>query len=153
MSKLFAVLFLLATAILVGSFLLKDKKSMVSDVPISTQQIQIKEVDFKAEFYIYTNGTKRKFTDSKYHNKSNEVFIEAENTNLVRVRKTGVTWSNFFETLPMSLKKDCLTTGTNQSFCTGASGTLRFYINRMEDKDALDREIKEDDSLLVEYKG
>jgi hypothetical protein len=37
----------------------------------------------------------------------------------VHVRKAGVIWSDFFKTLPMELTKDCLITGTKQTFCIG----------------------------------
>ncbi len=32
--------------------------------------------EFTASFEIYTNGTKRDFSDSKYHNRSEDAFIE-----------------------------------------------------------------------------
>ena len=40
-----------------------------------TIQPQIEAVDYKAGFAIFTNGTFRIFTDSKYHNQSADVFI------------------------------------------------------------------------------
>ena len=51
----------------------------------------------------------------------------------------------------MSLSKDCLVTGSGQTFCTNKTQALRFFINGMEDPDALDREIKESDKLLITY--
>lgn len=87
-----------------------------------------------------------------YHNLSGDVYIDPKNTNQVRVKKEGITWSNFFESLPMTLSKDCLITGTKQEFCTGSGGTLQFLINGKVDPDALDREINQGDNLLVEYK-
>jgi hypothetical protein len=141
--------------VITGGYFLISKKDTVrpttNAISTTTPFVVSKEADFKANFEIYTNGTKRIFTDSKYHNQSGDVFIEADSPNTVRVKKEGITWSNFFETLPMSLKKDCLITGTNQTFCTGSGGTLRFYINGTENGDALDRRVKEGDTLLVEY--
>jgi hypothetical protein len=49
----------------------------------------------------------------------------------------------------MKLTKDCLTTGTGQVFCTGESGTLKFFINGAGDPNALEKEINEGDLLKV----
>ena len=111
-----------------------------------------RQVDIKASFKIVTNGTTRIFTDSKYHNKSKDVYIQLPDPGIVYVKKKGITWDDFFKTLPMKLTKDCLTTGTGQTFCTGESGTLRFFLNAIEDKDLLDREIKDGDKILIEFK-
>lgn len=108
-------------------------------------------VEFTASFEIYTNGTKRIFTAPMYHNLSQDVYINAGNPGLVYVKKVGITWNNFFKTLPMQLSKDCLVTGTKETFCSGDNGSLHFFINGQENPDALDREIKNEDYLLVKY--
>lgn len=133
--------------------LAKQESGLVNKVAIQLPLATAAPVSFGANFEIYTNGTKRIFTDGKYHNLSPDVFIEASAPNIVQVRKPGVTWTNFFETLPMSLTKDCLVTGTKQTFCTDATGELKFYLNDNEDKDALDRQINESDRLLVKYRS
>ena len=107
--------------------------------------------DIKASFAIFTNGTFRIFTASMYHNLSEDVFIESSNPNVVNVKKAGISWGDFFETLPMELSSQCLTTGTGQTFCSNGTQTLKFYINGEFDSDALDREINEGDRLLVSY--
>lgn len=45
----------------------------------------------QAAFAIYTSGTFRIFTASMYHNLSEDVFIQAENPNIIQVKKDGVT--------------------------------------------------------------
>ncbi len=117
----------------------------------STISPSIAKINHTATFAIFTNGTFRIFTDKKYHNKSKDVFIQSDNVNRVYVKKIGITWNDFFITLPMTLKKDCLTTGTGQVFCANASHKLSFYINGIEDSNALSREIKANDQLLVSY--
>jgi len=104
-----------------------------------------------ASFEIQTLGTKRIFTSSMYHNQSDNVYISADNPNQVHVKKTGVTWADFFATLPMKLTHDCLTTGTGQTFCTNASYELKFFINDKEEPNALDQVIKDEDRLFVSY--
>ena len=107
--------------------------------------------DFTATFEITTNGTVRTFVNPMYHNLSEDVYINAENPNTVNVKRSGVSWNDFFSTLPFSLSKDCLTTGTGQTFCTNENGTLRFFINGVEDSNALDKEIQPNDNLEVIY--
>jgi hypothetical protein len=109
------------------------------------------KVDHKASFAIYTNGTLRIFTDPKYHNLSSDVFIEATSPNTVNVKKTGITWGDFFKTLPMKLDKNCLITGTGQVFCSNGAGTLKFFINGEKNDDALQEEIKDGSEMLVSF--
>ncbi len=124
-----------------------------SSIPLPTSEVFKAGEAFSernAFFLIFTNGFKRDFSDTKYHNKDTEVFIESNNPSLIRVT-SQVTWQQFFDSLPMSLKEDCLITGTMQTFCTGSSGELKFYINDVEDPNALDFEINNGDRLLVTF--
>ncbi len=108
-------------------------------------------VDINAAFAIYTNGTFRIFSASMYHNLSEDVFIESKNPNIVQVKKKGVTWGNFFGTLPMKLTSECLTTGTGQTFCSGQGPTLKFYLNGQQVENFLSMEIHQNDRALISF--
>lgn len=108
-------------------------------------------VEKSASFVIFTNGTLRIFTAPMYHNLSTDVYIQVENPNIIQVKKEGITWDDFFKTLPIKLDQECLTTGTKQTFCTGENGTLKFYLNGEKTDDALTKEIKQGDKLLVSF--
>jgi len=108
-------------------------------------------VDYRASFAIFTNGLNRRFTATMYHNLSDDAFITSDNPNIVLVKKPGITWGEFFDTLPFILKKDCLTTGTDQTFCTNETGVLQFYLNGERVNDLLSREIKDGDRALITY--
>ncbi len=108
-------------------------------------------VDIQASFAIFTNGTFRIFSDERYQNLSKDVYLQNPNPNIVIVKKENITWNDFFKTLPMQLSKDCLITGTKQTFCTGAAGSLKFYINGVEDPNSLDKTIHQNDKLLVSF--
>lgn len=116
-----------------------------------TEPTPIRPTKFTASFAIFTQGTFRVFTDSMYHNLDKNVYIQATNPNVVHVEEAGVTWDEFFATLPFTLTKDCLVTGTKQTYCTNSEEKLAFYINGVEDADALDKEIRPGDRLLVSY--
>lgn len=109
--------------------------------------------DFTARFEIFTNGTKRVFTEAKYHNQSIDAYIEKPDPHLIYIKKPGITWNDFFSTLPFSVTKDCLVTGTKQTFCTTETKKLYFYLNDQEIPDVLDKLVAPDDLLRIEYKS
>ncbi|EKD85605.1 MAG: hypothetical protein ACD_37C00679G0001, partial [uncultured bacterium] len=91
------------------------------------------------------------FTAPMYHNLSNDVFIQASNSNIVHIKKSNITWDDFFKTLPFELTKNCLTTGTKQTFCTNQQYKLQFYLNGERNQSVLDQAINSGDKLLVTY--
>lgn len=123
--------------------------SAPSVTDIATPEI----VNYKASFEIHTNRTIRVFSDPRYHNLSPDVYIEAANPNVVIVKKSQVTWQDFFNTLPMKLEKECLTTGTGQVFCSGSDGKLEFFINGVKEENALNIVINDGDKLLVKFEA
>lgn len=144
--------------IIVFGFAYVSNKQEVSDNPSSENQLQPvtktmqdEVVNKQASFAIFTNGTFRVFTASMYHNLSKDVFIQADNPNIVYVKKAELTWNDFFSTLPFKLTSDCLTTGTKETFCTGDRGTLKFYLNGKRNGNVLDHEIQNGDKLLVTF--
>lgn len=150
MNKIVIITFLVLLSLLF--YRLGIYKSEKKDEQAGVQNVEQKiPISFTSSFEIYTNGTRRIFSDSRYHNKSPEVFIESTNPSTVIVKKEGITWDDFFKTLPMSLDKVCLVTGTKQTFCNNEKGKLKFYLNNIETPDALDKEIKKDTFLKVIY--
>ena len=152
--RVVTIVILFAVAGILALFLFnRDNKDNTQSTPSNQSfdnQLEVNE-DKHAAFAIFTNGTFRIFTASMYHNLSEDVYITAENPNVVIVKKDGITWSEFFETLPFELTYDCLTTGTKQTFCTNASQSLKFFINGKREDAALGKEIKDRDKLLVTY--
>lgn len=158
MKNVLFVVLLLALGIGIGYLIFNPNPTPVKELnfakPTPTPFIvtmQKSESEIAASFGIVTNGTFRTFTHSMYHNLTPEVFIESNNPNVVIVKKTGLTWDYFFKTLPFLLNKECLTTGTGQSFCTDEVHQLKFYINGAEVPDALEMPINHGDKLLVVY--
>jgi len=122
-----------------------------TQTPTTSPSPEIDQVDFTASFTIITNGVTRNFNSAMYHNRSSDVYIEASDPTLIQVKKRGVTWNDFFQTLPFKLTKNCLTTGTNEKFCSGENGTLRFYLNDIENPNLLDAEIQAGDRTLIQF--
>lgn len=108
---------------------------------------------YSASFQIIINGETRTFTDSRYHNKSEVVYIPPEGSRQVQVVVTqpNVSWADLFNTLPMKLSQECIVTGTKQTFCNNDSAQLHFYINGVETPNALSMVIAPDSQLKVVY--
>ena len=149
-----------AVVILITGFVLLSNSTKEKDSPSLQEQNLERDnqssptsqvVNKQASFAIFTNGIFRVFSASMYHNLSENVYIQADNPNVIHVKKKGITWNDFFETLPFTLTKDCLTTGTKETFCTGANSSLRFYLNGDQDQNALDKEVSAEDQLLVTF--
>ena len=130
----------------------KQPETTTPAQPTPTPTTTLKYTNITATFEIYTLGTKRIFSDSKYHNKSDYVYITSESPNTIYIKRPEIKWADFFATLPMKLTNECLTTGTGQVFCDGEKGSLIFEINGREDKNALDSIIKNGDNLKVTFK-
>ena len=153
--KILASVTFLTTVFLIGMFYFINSKQLEQEPSDQSQQATTssENVDYKASFAIYTNGTFRIFTDPKYHNLSEDVYIDSSNPNIVNVKKANTTWDDFFKTLPMKLEKECLTTGTGQVFCSNQTYAMQFFINGVADKDALNKQINPGDKLLITYES
>ncbi len=157
MNIIFVALFVMSMVFIIGAcdpVQGPSNQKRVEDGSTVSAGLNKKEsgVSFTANFEIEANGIKRNFSRGMYMNLSKDVYIESpESSSVVHVKKEGVTWNDFFKTLPMSLTKDCLVTGTKEEFCSNETKKLKFFINDLESPDALDQIIKQDDKLKVEY--
>ena len=146
--KIFLIILITIIGVLVYvGFSKNSNKAEMTPVPLESST----PVDITATFEIYTLGTKRVFTDSRYHNRSDDVYLNQNNPNVVIVKKDNTTWQDFFNTLPMKLTKECLTTGTGQLFCTNETRSLKFFINNELDPNALDKVISQNSTFKIVY--
>ena len=148
MKKYLLIILVIVLALIAGFFAFRPT--------LDTSQINsVEEVavpaDFTAKFEIYTNGTKRVFTNAMYHNLSGDVFIESKDPSAIYIKKNGVTWNDFFRTLPFELSENCLVTGNGETYCTGEKGILNFYLNGQSSPNALNLQISPDDELIVRF--
>lgn len=143
---------IIALSILTYIFLNQPKtvSTPTSQIPISSPAAEEK-INITANFTIMTDSITRSFKAEKYHNLSPNVYIEASDPTIVHVKKLGITWDDFFKTLPMKLTKACLTTGDGETFCDGADGSLKFYLNDIETPNLLNKEIKDGAEALIKF--
>lgn len=150
--KGFAISFVVIIILAISAFTILNKPQSPQTVETTpTPIMQDEKVDIKASFTIITDNITRSFKSEKYHNLSPDAYIEAPDPTIVHVKKSGITWDDFFKTLPMKVTRECLTTGDGETFCDGKDGSLKFYLNDIEDEDLLNKEIKEGDKALIKF--
>lgn len=151
-----AAVAILALLVLLGSgvyFKFARKQSETGEKQTTTTAVSPTPVHEHAAFAIFTNGIKRDFKDKKYHERNPDIHIGSDNPEIVHKHKSGITWGQFFESLPKPMKvtKDCLTTGTGHEFCSTGRAKLKFYLNGKFVDDVLGMEIKDGGRLLVSF--
>jgi len=149
----FFVIFSIVTILVLVSIFALINKSQITPSPTSTSTLTPlaeEKINFTASFTVITDNITRSFKAEKYHNLSDDVYITVDDPTLIHVKKAGITWDDFFKTLPMKLTKDCLTTGDGEDLCND-KGTLKFYLNNTETPDLLGKPIKESDKILIEF--
>lgn len=153
MRKLFPGLIAIMIFLFFGSifFVYRGNKAVAPTPSPSPNSIPELEVDRKASFAIFTNGVFRDFSNNRYHNLDKNVFISSDAPNIVKVKRSGVTWNDFFKTLPMEITNDCLTTGTGQQFCNQGNQSLKFYLNGIKEENLLSGEIQDGDRALISF--
>lgn len=149
------ILGLIGLCILIGSvFLFSNPKGVLktqgSDELIPTSPTPTK-TSFTASFEIITLGTKRVFTQSMYHYQSPRVYIEDRDPSTIHVNDLGVTWGDFFDTLPLTLNQSCLITGNKETYCNNEQNKLSFILNNTNTPKSLEMEIRSGDHLIVRY--
>lgn len=130
-----------------------NNETVVDEETEGTEEVsqEAQNYPYKATFTIYTNGLERTFSNAMYLNQNDVVYIDSVNSKEVIVTEPNVTWQMFFDTLPFSLKKDCLVTGLGETFCNGDGGNLIFILNSKETPNALELAIEENDILEVRF--
>lgn len=156
--KKYVILITILFTTSIGYFLYKNLQGFFDTnqvrLPLSMiEKDENKPASYSARFFIFTNGTKRVFDASMYHNRSPEIFLESNDPSIIQIKKEEATWQDFFSTLPtpFRLTEKCLITGTNEEYCSGANGTLRFYLNKKRLDDPFNIQILDKDELLVSF--
>lgn len=152
------LIILILLAIVGGIFVWQRQRSKLTNATSLIQNIPTQTAEEKthihAAFIIFTNGTKRIFTDSKYHERIPEAHLHVSSPSVIHIHAGGITWQEFFDSLPSPMKvtAECLTTGTGQRFCTKGESDLKFYLNgQRAQQSILNQEIRDNDMLLISY--
>lgn len=108
-------------------------------------------IPFTARFEIVTNGVIRQFSGPMYLGRSPDAYLLAEAPSVIQVTRDGVTWGEFFDSLPFSLSETCLITRDGDQLCKDATHDLRFYLNGNLKDNLLNLPIMASDSARVVF--
>lgn len=105
------------------------------------------------DFKVYTNGNAIDFSQGKYQKShlNQRVHLEGGDGDLIHVHATGVTMGFFLKSLGISFDRNCLTLDTDEKYCDGGDGSLKFYVNDKPSDDWENYVLRNLDKLLVSY--
>ena len=99
---------------------------------------------------VLVKGVLEDFSQAKYQLRSDYVHFEQSGGSTVHVHATGVTLGFLFQSLGLSISKDCITVETGE-FCNGKQGSLSVRINGFEIQDPSSYLIKEGDLIQIRF--
>jgi len=91
------------------------------------------------------------FSAQAYQIKSPWIHFEGGDGTTIHKHATGVKLGYLFSSLKLKLDDKCFVFQDGRSFCTNDENSLKFFINRVEVKDVVNYEIKDNDKILIVY--
>lgn len=115
-------------------------------------------VHVHADFLMYLNHERYRFTDDRYQSTSEELqhaslHLHNNNDHVIHRHAADQTFATFLSSLGYTLTEDCLTTDTGTSFCDADNGPARLlvYVNGTPIENSTDYVFADEDKILVYY--
>lgn len=137
-------------AVVIGSILIPSSPTHKVGTSFDT------EVHVHGDFKMYLNDERIRFTDKKYqssaeHTHHVSLHFHDGNDEVIHRHADGVTLTNFFKSLGMTLTNDCVTMDTGTEYCTNKSDTLLLIVNGERVIEVNDYIFSEEDRILLYY--
>lgn len=120
-------------------------------VEVVTSPQENQAVDWQAGIAIFVNGLPINLRDGKYHNLSEKAFLTNQNPGVVFIKKTDVTWGDFFKSLNIGLTQDCVFQGSREQLCEDELNSIKYFVNGQRIYSPFSRVISDSDRMLVSY--
>lgn len=111
----------------------------------------LQEVDQHASLAIVINGTPLDLTKSQYSQVNDLAYLDAKNPGIIQIKKSPLTWSDFFEQTPFVVTPDCLTIDIRSTYCSEGDAYLKVFLNGVRIHDPNNRLLSQGDELLLSY--
>lgn len=141
-------------ALLAGWFLLPEK----TDPYAFTAAADPNAVHVHADFLMYLDHERYRFTDDHYQSTSEDVqhehlHLHNNNDYVIHRHAANQTFADFLTSLNYTLTDDCLITDTDISFCDTDNGTgeLVIYVNDIPIDNHTEYVFADEDKILVYY--
>lgn len=114
------------------------------------------EVHVHADFLMYVNDNRIRFTDQKYQSDGDTIHhalihFHGGKDDVIHRHADGVTLVTFLQSLGFDLNSTCLTTDTKQQYCNKNENEVRLIVNGERVMDIKSYVIAEEDKILVYY--
>jgi hypothetical protein len=83
---------------------------------------------YHSTFLIYINGQLRRFDDAKSFQASPYAHIHDYSFAEIHTHASNVSLGFFFDTIGINFNATCLVFGTDESYCSNSTHTLKFYV-------------------------
>lgn len=137
-------------AIGIGSLLTPDLPSHPVGTSFDTQ------VHVHGDFRMYIGNERIRFTDTKYqssaeHTHHATLHFHDGNDEVIHRHTDGVTLTDFFNSLGMTLTNDCVTMDTDIEYCTNDTNTVLLIVNGERVTDITEYIFSEEDRILLYF--
>ena len=114
------------------------------------------KVHVHGDFRMYLNDARIRFTDKKYQSsaeKTHHVALHFHDGNdeVIHRHADGVTLTEFFKSLNITLTNECVTLHTGTEYCTNKSDTLMLIVNGERVSEVNEYIFSEEDRILLYY--
>lgn len=114
------------------------------------------EHHYHADFKVVINGEVIDFNKPEYFVKSRFMHVEndaqGDSGKVLHMHATGVPLWLFFESVGMRFDEECFAAGSEE-YCTSGQNALKFYVNGKSNEEFGDYVFKDNDRLLISYRG
>jgi hypothetical protein len=138
----------------VGSIIILQSKAKTASHPVGTSHGDM--VHVHGDFRMYIGDERIRFTEAKYQSSPEQthhasLHFHDGNDEVIHRHADGVSLMEFFDSIGMELKNDCLTMDTGTKYCTNATGTLMLIVNNERTMDIENYIFAEEDRILIYY--
>jgi hypothetical protein len=115
-----------------------------------------KEVHVHADFRMYINDERIRFTDAKYQSEvgrklADYIHFHDGSDEVIHRHANGITLAAFFDSLGLKLTNTCVTLDTGTSYCRGDDGELMLIVNGLPVHDIEHYILADNDRILLYF--
>ncbi|MBY0537996.1 hypothetical protein K2P47_01205 [Patescibacteria group bacterium] len=138
----------------IGYHFLISKHTESNQHPIGSGSTE--EVHVHGDFRMYLGDERIRFTDKKYqsspeHTHHASLHFHDGNDEVIHRHADGVTLTDFFHSLGITLTNDCVTLDTATEYCTNNNDTLLLIVNGERVTNITEYIFSEEDRILLYY--
>lgn len=136
-----------------GQFLLPSEPTLSHPIGYADNE---EDVHVHSDFVVYLSGKEYDLSDDKYMSAKNQILhadvhLHDNNDEVIHRHDYDVTLAAFFKSIGFTLTDECITTDTNETFCTNESQSLLLFINGTPTTTIASYVNQEEDQLLLYY--